>query len=336
MNTRAQKRHGPRDSRRPALKHDSRRSARAVRPGLRGCASILHDVARAVVPLQQFDELARRRAERAVAAEDDADLALPFVFGERDDGELAAALFIQHRRPRHDGDAESDLDGALDRLDVVELRRALNRHAVRAEYPVGRASRRHVALEVDEALALKVCRVQLLLFRERVFGAADEDEPVAADGHDFEAATLLRVGDDAHFNRAAQNVAHDARRAAVLKINLRVRVPRHELANHGRQLVQADAVNGRDANRPAHRARQPAHTLFQLRVSLKHAAARLVESLARLRQAQVAATAHAFEQTFLKLRFEAAHLLADRRLRDEVALGGLREAARLDEVAEDF
>src|SRR5436305_1839329 len=52
------------------------------------------DRARAVVTAQQFDELARGCAERAVASVDDADRALPLGLGERDDGELAAALLV--------------------------------------------------------------------------------------------------------------------------------------------------------------------------------------------------------------------------------------------------
>src|SRR5438270_410093 len=43
---------------------------------------------------RQFDELARGCAERAVASVDDADRALPLGLGERDDGELAAALLV--------------------------------------------------------------------------------------------------------------------------------------------------------------------------------------------------------------------------------------------------
>jgi hypothetical protein len=55
-----------------------------------------------------------------------------------------------------------------------------------------------------------------------------------------------------------------------------------------------------------------------------------------VRQVNIAAATNAFQQPALVPRFERAHLLADGRLRDEVALGRLRKAARLDEVAEDF
>src|SRR5205085_7584760 len=91
---------------------------------------------------QQFDELARGCAERAVAAIDETDRARPFGFGERDDGELAASLFIKHARTRHNRHAEANFDRALDRLNVVELGHLMNTDAVRAQDAVGRLARR--------------------------------------------------------------------------------------------------------------------------------------------------------------------------------------------------
>src|SRR5256885_15053981 len=58
-----------------------------------------------ILLLKQLDDLAPRRAERAVAAVDDADRAPPLRLGERDDGEPAAALLVEHRRARDDGRA---------------------------------------------------------------------------------------------------------------------------------------------------------------------------------------------------------------------------------------
>src|SRR5205085_1529189 len=89
-------------------------------------------------------------AERAVAAIDETDRARPFGFGERDDGELAASLFINHARTRHNRHAEADFDRALDRLNVVELGHLMNIDAVRAQDAVSRLARRDVTLEQDE------------------------------------------------------------------------------------------------------------------------------------------------------------------------------------------
>src|SRR5215213_2072136 len=243
--------------------------------------------------LQQLDELARGRAEDAVAAVYDADRALPLGLGERDDRETARALLVQDGRARHDRDAEPHFDRALYRLDVVELGGALDCDAVRAKYPVGRAPRRYVALEVYEALPLQVRRAQLLPPRERVLRAADEDEAVALQVYDFEPAALLRVRDDAEVYGAAEHVAHDARRAAVFEVYLGLRVLLHELAHDRRKLVQADAVHGRHAHRPAHGARELAHALLELAVRLQDLAARVVERLARVRQVKLAPPAHA-------------------------------------------
>ena len=167
-------------------------------------------------------------------------------------------------------------------------------------------------------------------------GPTDEDETVAAEHYYLKPALLFGVSYDADINCAAEYIAHDARRAAVLKINLGARVERHKLAHHRRQFVEADAVDGRDAHRPADCALLTSHALLKPRVGLKNFAARRVESLARLRQMKIAASAHALKQATLEPRFKHAHLLAHSRLRNEVALRRLRKTARLNEVAEDF
>ncbi len=169
------------------------------------------------------------------------------------------------RGARDDGEAEADLDRALDRLDVVELGDAAHRDAVRAQDAVDRPARRDVALEEDEVLILQIGGAQFFAPRERVARRADEHEAVALERDDFEAALLLGEGDDAQLDRAVEHVAHDARRARVFEVDLGLRVARHELAHRRRQLVQADAVHGRHAHRPAHRPGQRPHALFQLR-----------------------------------------------------------------------
>src|ERR1051325_9043632 len=107
-----------------------------------------------VTVFKQLDEFTGGSAERAIAAVDDADGSRPFGPGEGDDGELAAALFVNDTRAGHEAEAEADFDGALDRLDIIKLGDAANRYAVRFQYPVCGAPCRDVALEEHEVLAL--------------------------------------------------------------------------------------------------------------------------------------------------------------------------------------
>src|SRR5262249_42098830 len=99
-----------------------------------------------------------------------------------------------------------------------------------------------------------------------------------------------------------------------------------------RELVEADAVHGREPDAAAHDAPEALHLLAQLAVALRDVLARLIEKLTRGRRLDVAL--RALEQRPVEARFEAADLLAHRGLRDEVLRGGRREAAALDEVAE--
>ena len=128
-----------------------------------------------VVSLQTADEL-ERGVPRSVAAVDDADRARPLRLGQRDDGEVSILLRARDARTRDDGATQADLDGALDRLDVVELGRAAHADAVRAQNLVRRPPRRDVALEEDKVLILQVGGARTLPFSERVRGRADEDE----------------------------------------------------------------------------------------------------------------------------------------------------------------
>jgi hypothetical protein len=61
-----------------------------------------------------------------------------------------------------------------------------------------------------------------------------------------------------------------------------------------------------------------------------------VENFARGSESNLAASADAFEEFSFELIFECADLLADRRLRDEVAFCRERKALEVDEIAKDL
>ena len=91
-------------------------------------------------------------------------------------------------------------------------------------------------------------------------------------------------------------------------------------------------MDGREPHAAAHDAAEALHLLAQIAIALRDVLARLVEELARGRRLHVALGA--LDQRPVEARLEAAHLLAHRRLRDEVLRRGGGEAAGLDEVAE--
>src|SRR4051794_38224726 len=78
------------------------------------------------------------------------------------------------------------------------------------------------------------------------------------------------------------------------------------------------------------------HAFLQFVVGSYHFTALFVETFSGFGQTHLASPAHALKQSLSKLLFKAAHLLADSRLRYEIALRRLREALRFDQIAKYF
>src|ERR1700683_4118978 len=98
--------------------------------------------------------------------------------------------------------------------------------------------------------------------------------------------------------------------------------------------MQANAVNGADANRPCHHRANFARPVFQFQEPPHDFLARSVENLSG--RGGFDSGSSAFYQSAVVLLFQASDLLADRRLSDEVLRRGIRKASALDYVAEDL
>src|SRR5205085_8994329 len=192
-----------------------------------------------------------------------------------------------------------------------------------------------IALEADETLAAQVADRHALAPRQFVVRTTYEDQPVAAKRDDFDLRARDRVSDNANVYRVVDDIFVDFIGATVFDVNVGVRKILDELFDDGRQLVQANRIDRRHAHLAADRIAHAFHLVVERVEAFDDFAAALIKRQAGGRRHQSAA-ATALDQAFLETIFKGAHLLADRRLRDEILGRCFRETARVDQVAKDF
>src|ERR1039457_5425215 len=112
------------------------------------------------------------------------------------------------------------------------------------------------------------------------------------------------------------------------------RIVAEKLGQRRRQFVQANAVNGADANRARDHRADLAQPGFQFHETEHDFPVGGVQYLSGRRRFDSGSSA--FYQSAVVLLFQAPDLLADRRLSDEVLRRGIRKAFALDYVAEDL
>src|SRR5713226_3269537 len=132
----------------------------------------------------------------------------------------------------------------------------------------------------------------------------------------YDLAAFGWIGNDAEVDLALDEVFVDLIRAQVLQVHVDGRIIAQELGQVGRQLVQTDAVHRADANRAGDHRADFAESILQFQESAHDFLARGVEDLPG--RGRFDSGASAFYQSAVILLFEAADLLADRRLGYEI------------------
>ena len=161
---------------------------------------------------------------------------------------------------------------------------------------------------------------------------AHQYQPVLAERDDGDLRSARRIGDDADIDAPGQHVVENLARPAVLQVDVHLRVGLEELLERFRELVQADAVHGGDTNAAAHRLPEALQLLAEVAIATGDVLARLIEQLAGGSRLHV--PLGALDQRLVEAGLECPHLLAHRRLRDEILRRGGGEAAGFDEIAE--
>src|SRR5437879_10458504 len=149
-------------------------------------SALRRDGARTQLGREQGEERLPGRRELTCAAIHDADRAAEGTFDGRSGHQGARADFGNERRRRQERQAEAGLNGALDRLDIVELHGVANPHPVTAQEAVDQAAGGNVAVEADERLAVENGERTAGAPRDGVVGRCRDDELVIAERHDCE------------------------------------------------------------------------------------------------------------------------------------------------------
>ena len=187
-----------------------------------------------------------------------------------------------------------------------------------------------VGLEADELLAGNGLEADALVLGKRMLRVADQHQRVLAQRADLQLAVARRVGHQAQVHHVAQHVLIHLVGAAVFDVHVDRRVALQELLQVGRQVVQADAVNGGDADGAGDDVLDLLQLAVQRVVGGDDLLAVVVEHLAFPGQAELLLAA--LDEQRFEEALQRADLLADRRLGHFVDLRGLGETLGLRQV----
>src|ERR1051326_4588677 len=167
-----------------------------------------------------------------------------------------------------------------------------------------------------------------------MLGMTDEDERVLAQRDDFKLVVAARIGDEAQIHDVAGHVFVHLVGAAVFDVDGDRGIALQELFQVRRQIVQADAVNGRYADGAGDNVFDFLKLALEGLVGADDLLAVFIENLALARQAELLLAA--LDQQRFEKALERTDLLADGRLGDIVDLSRLGEALGIGQIEKNF
>ena len=129
---------------------------------------------------------------------------------------------------------------------------------------------------------------------------ANKHQRVLAQWNHFQLGIARRVGDQTQINNVAQHILIDLVGTAIFQMDVDSGIGLEEFLQVGRQVVQADAVNGSHANRARDDVLDLLQAVVQGIVSLNDLLAVFVKHLALAREAEFLLAA--FDQQRFELR----------------------------------
>ncbi len=233
-----------------------------------------------------------------------------------------------------DCDAGVDLDSSFHGFDIVEFHNGFDFDLIFAKNLIDRFTRWNVGVEADEFVVRENVHVGSGVARERVLWMANGDQTVCSEGDYFDLARFDRKRDEAEIDRGVLDVFVDQIRAAIFDANIDGGVVGQKRFDVGRQLVQADTVDRRNANGAADDFLHLHQLARQLFVNVEDFLGCGVHSIAFAGELELLLTA--VDEQSVEVLFHGSGLLADGGLGDSVEASGFREALGFYQVCEDL
>ena len=257
---------------------------------------------------------------------------IPFI--EIDLGERLFGDFLDNGALGNDGHTSVNFDSTFDGLDVIEFHHVLHFDVVLLQDFVERFAGGDVRLETDEFLAGKRLKFDTFLFGERMLRMADEDQGVFAQRNNFQFAVAIGISNEAKVHDVSEDVFVNLVGTAIFDVDRDGWIRLEKLLQIRRQIVQANAVNGGDADGAGNDILDLLKAAVQGIISSNDLLAIIIKNL------PFAGESEFLFATLNEKRFESSfkrtNLLADRRLRYFVDLRGFGKALRFGQVAENF
>ena len=240
-----------------------------------------------------------------------------------------------HRRLGNDSDTVIDLYRSFHGFDIVEFHHRLDFDFVVPENLIHRLAGRDIRIEPDKLQS----RYLFQLHRasapgQRMFRVSDQHQLILAERHRLNLPVFQRESDEPEIYGIMQNIFVDQIRAPVLHPHIYRREIVQKPFNIGRQFVEPDGINRRDANRAADHLLHLLQLGQQLFITVQQILRCLVDRLAFSRELELFLAA--INQQGLKMLLHRPSLLAYGGLSDTINFRRLRKTLGFDEVGKDF
>ena len=163
---------------------------------------------------------------------------------------------------------------------------------------------------------------------------ADKHQRLVVERNDGEFGILDGIRDETQVGTVPQDILVHLISLTIFDVDVHGRIALQEFPDKRGQVMQPDAVNGRDLNGAGDDVLELLQFAVQRLIGLDDLLAVIVEHLAFLGEPELLSAT--FNQPRLESARQSTDRLADSGLRDPADLGGLGEAFRFSEVAEHF
>jgi hypothetical protein len=284
--------------------------------------------------VQHLEEAFHGWRKNAAGFVDDAERAEVRLAFEFDGGQGAVADFLFDGGTGNDGDAGIDFNGAFDGLDVVKFHDGAEFVAGFTKNFVDGFAGGDIRFKADKFGVRNVFDINFRFFGEGVCRVADDDEAIFAEGFDFNEFFGDGKGDKSEITGAFDNFIIDLIGATIFHGDIDAGELFHELFQVGGEFMQADAVNGGDADGAGDDVAHFGELMLEHLVLVDDLFAGFVEGFAFSGEAE--AFIAAFDEGNAVAFLQGTDLLTDGGLRYKVKCGSLAEAFGVDEVTKNF
>jgi len=189
---------------------------------------------------QELHKAPGRFAQLFAATLQDSDRAFEVDARERPGDESTGRNFAINRRLGQNADSRVDFDGALNRLNVVELHRHAGFKATSGKCSVDLVANLEVRVETDHVEAMQIGQTDALAFRQSICRRTNDNHRLFAPSRGFNSAARSRIAHQAQIDLIRLDELVHASGMLILNVNVGFGIVTQEPLNEAIHVRQPD------------------------------------------------------------------------------------------------